>query len=217
MHADSDLSYFDSRFTALENMVKGFVGSQPQFPSPSLMSCSQCQSMDHTLSACPHFAHQLASSQEQVNAAYQRPRFDPYSSTYHEGWKYHPSLSYGSGPNAMSSSSQGGRFPRNTTNLAPAPFYPTQAYHGVPSAPSQLPPPVSHSQPPPGYTDFDKLVRLMNSNNEKLMKTMNEQISQQVSLQMSQLAIPTRKPDTFPSQPEVNPTGGTSLPSGSNS
>ena len=97
IHAIADTTYIETRFAALENMLKGLVLSQPptNYPTPQLIACSQCQSFDHSLSTCPLFAQQLGTGQEQgqVNAAFQRPKFDPYSSTYNPGWAKHPNFS----------------------------------------------------------------------------------------------------------------------------
>ena len=68
----------DAKLAALENMLKGFVLSQAltNFILLQVISCSQCQSTDHSLSACLLFSQQLATSQEQgqVNAAIQTPK-----------------------------------------------------------------------------------------------------------------------------------------------
>ena len=85
----ADTTYTDTRFSTLENMLEGFMLSQAStnFPPPQMVSCSQCQSTDHSLSACPLFVQQLATSQEQgqVNVAFQRQNFDPCSPTYNLG------------------------------------------------------------------------------------------------------------------------------------
>jgi len=85
-HVVTDTAYIDIRFATLENMLKGLVLSQTpnSYPAPKMVSCFQCQSTDHSLSACPLFAQQLATSQEQghVNVAFKRPKFGPYSSSY---------------------------------------------------------------------------------------------------------------------------------------
>jgi len=81
-------------------MMKGLVSNQSP-PSQTPDICSQCHALDHTLSTCPYFAHHLASSQEQVNMAYERPKNDPYAPTFDPGWRNHPNFSWSSGPNAV--------------------------------------------------------------------------------------------------------------------
>jgi len=96
----ADTTYIDTRFAALENMLKGLMMSQPptNYPLPNQVTCSQCQSPNHSLSNCPLFAQQLVTGQEQgqVHVAFQRPKFDPYSSTYNPGWANTP-ISHGLG------------------------------------------------------------------------------------------------------------------------
>jgi len=106
----ADTTYIDTRITALENMLKGLVMPQQptNYSTPQLVACSHCQSLDHSLSTYPMFAQQLARGQEQgqVNAAFQRPKFDPYYSTYNLGWAKYPNFSW-SGSNAQSGNYQG--------------------------------------------------------------------------------------------------------------
>jgi len=99
LHAVSDLNHIESRFTALENQLKGLTIQQPQIFQSATIICSHCQSPDHTLSACPHYAHQLSTGTEQVNMAYQRPRNDPFAPTYNPGWRNHPNFSWSQGQN----------------------------------------------------------------------------------------------------------------------
>jgi len=58
VHVVAETTYIDTRFSSLENMLKGFVMSQAptNFPLPQMVSCSQCQFTDHSLSAWPLFA-----------------------------------------------------------------------------------------------------------------------------------------------------------------
>jgi len=83
-----------------------------------MVSCSQCQSTDHSLSAWPIFAQQLATSQDQgqVNAAFQRPKFDPYSSGFNSEWAKHPNFSW-IRPSALMPNNQGGGFQGNSSFL----------------------------------------------------------------------------------------------------
>ena len=92
IHAMFDLSHLKSKFYALENMIKGLV-SHKSPPSQTPDMCSQCNALDHTLRTCPYFTHQLASNQEQVNMAYQRPKNDPYAPSFNPRWHNHPNLS----------------------------------------------------------------------------------------------------------------------------
>jgi len=73
-HMVADTIYINTRFAALENMLKGFLLSQNpnNFPPPQMVTCSHYHSTDRSLSACPVFAQQLGTGQEQghVNAAF---------------------------------------------------------------------------------------------------------------------------------------------------
>ena len=57
MHTVSDLSHIESTFTVLENQLKGLTLQSPQVFQSTSMTCSHCQSIDDTLSACPFYAH----------------------------------------------------------------------------------------------------------------------------------------------------------------
>ena len=70
MHAVSDVSHLEYKNVVLENMLKGLSVQQPQNSQTSLVSCFHGQALDHTLSSCPYFAHQLSTGQEHVNMAY---------------------------------------------------------------------------------------------------------------------------------------------------
>jgi len=60
MHAVSNVSHLESKIVILENMLKGLSVQQLQNSQTTLMSCSHCQALDHTLSSCPYFAHKLS-------------------------------------------------------------------------------------------------------------------------------------------------------------
>ena len=64
IHAVANTTYIDSRFATLENMLKSFVLSQApaNYSLSQMVSCSQCQSTDHSLSAYPLCAQQLTTS-----------------------------------------------------------------------------------------------------------------------------------------------------------
>jgi len=66
---------------------------QPQVFQGTFITCSCCQYLDHTLSACPYDAHQLSTGTKQVNVAYQMPRNDTFKLTYNLGWWNHPNFS----------------------------------------------------------------------------------------------------------------------------
>jgi len=99
MRVISDVSHLKSKIVVLENMLKGLSVQQPQNFQTSLVSYSHCQALDHTLRSCPYFAHELSTSQEHVNMAYQRPKNDPFSPYFNPGWKNHPNFSWSNGPN----------------------------------------------------------------------------------------------------------------------
>jgi len=60
MHSVFDLSHLESKITVLENMLKGLSPQMSQLSQTSTVSCSHYQTLNHSLSACPYFAHQLA-------------------------------------------------------------------------------------------------------------------------------------------------------------
>jgi len=70
-----------------------------------MVSWSHCQALDHILSACSSFAHQLSTRHEQVSMAYQRPMNGPFSPYYNPVWSNHPQFYWSSRLNAAVSSS----------------------------------------------------------------------------------------------------------------
>ena len=62
-----------------------------QLVAPSYFNC---QNQTHVLEDCPLLPNQAANIQEQINAAFQWARNDPYSQTYNLGWKNHPNFSW---------------------------------------------------------------------------------------------------------------------------
>ena len=82
--------------------------------------------------------------------------------------------------------------------------------HNAPRAP----PPIAQVQPPPGYTDIDKLERRINNNVERMINVNMERMIRIMTEQFFQLALSSRKSGTFPSQPEVNPKVHASSSSG---
>ena len=122
------------------------------------------------LSSCPYFAHQLSTCQEHVNMVYQRPKNDPFSPYFNPEWKNHPNFSWSNGPNAMGPNSQAGMFPSNNSQPIshPSSSFQRPAFQGLPNAP-RPPPPVAQIQPPPGYTNMDKIERRLNNNMERMV------------------------------------------------
>ena len=57
MHSISDVSHLESKIAVLENMLKGLLGQTPHTSQISIVSYSHCLAIEHTVSACPHFAH----------------------------------------------------------------------------------------------------------------------------------------------------------------
>jgi len=100
--------------------------------------CSQCHTLDHTLSPCPYFAHHLASGQEQVNIAYQRSKNDPSAPTFNPGLHIHPNFSWSNGPNAVVPNQYRG-LPINPFQIMPRPNY--QGFLNGPRQP--VPPPMA--------------------------------------------------------------------------
>jgi len=102
LHFVSDVSHLESKIAIfLENMLRGLSPQMSQLSQTSTVSCSHYQALDHSLSAYPYFAHQLATEQEQVGMASQRHKNDPFSPYYSSRWRNHPNFSWNSGPNAM--------------------------------------------------------------------------------------------------------------------
>jgi len=90
LHSISYVSHLESKIVVLENMLKGLSPQMTQLSQTSTVSCSHCQVLDHSLSACPYFAHQLAIGQEKASMAIQRPKNDPFFPYYNPGWRNYP-------------------------------------------------------------------------------------------------------------------------------
>jgi len=135
----ADTTYIDSRFAALENMLKELVMSQPptKYHTPQLVVCSQCQSSDHSLSTYSLFAQQLVKGQEQrqVSTAFQLLKFDPYSPTYNPGCAKHLNFSW-SRSNALMPNTQGGSYQGNSSSFP----YQRPPFQGAYNAPRPPPP-----------------------------------------------------------------------------
>ena len=67
MYSVSDVSHLESKIAVLESMLKGLSPQISQLSQTSTVSYSHCQALNHSLSACPYFAHQLATEQEQAS------------------------------------------------------------------------------------------------------------------------------------------------------
>jgi len=186
-----------------------------QLSQTSTVSCSYYQALDHSLSACPYFAYQLAAEQEQASMAFQRPKNEPFSPYHNLGCRNHLNFSWNTGPNATVSNFQPGMFPRNNSRCLshPSNSFQRSAFSGVPNAPRPTPP-IVQVQPSPGYTDIDKLERRINNNMERMINANMERIMRMMTEQFSELASSSKKLGTFLSQPEVNPKGHTSPSSG---
>ena len=70
LHSVSDVSHLEFKIAVLENMLNGLSPQISQLSQTSTVSCSYCQTLDHSLGACPYFAHQLAIGQEQASMAF---------------------------------------------------------------------------------------------------------------------------------------------------
>ena len=70
----------------------------------------------------------------------------------------------------MAPNSEPGMFHGNNSQPLPYPTHSFQrpAFSGAPNAP-RPPPPVAQVQPPPGYTDIDKIERRINKNVERMI------------------------------------------------
>jgi len=73
----------------------------------------------------------------------------------------------------------------------------------VPNAP-RPPPSMTQVQFPPRYTDIDKLERRINNNVEIMINSNMDRMMRMMTEQFFQLALSSRKPGIFPSQPEMN-------------
>jgi len=170
LHAISDVSHLEYKITVLENMMEGLSIQQHQNSQTSLVSCSHCQALDHALSSCPYFTHQLSTGQVHVNIAYQRPKNDPFFPYFNPTWRNHRNFSWSNGPNVVGPNSQAGMFPSNNSQPIshPSNSYQRLPFLGITNAP-RPPAPVAHVQPPPGYIDIDKIQRRLNNNMERMM------------------------------------------------
>jgi len=72
-HSISDVCDLESKIAVLENMLKGLSPQMSQLSQNYKVSGSHGQALDHSLSACPYFAHQLATGQKQASMALERP------------------------------------------------------------------------------------------------------------------------------------------------
>ena len=70
LHSVFNVSHLESKIDVLENKLKGLSPQMFQLSQTSIVSCSICQALDHSLSACPYFAHPLATKQEQASMAF---------------------------------------------------------------------------------------------------------------------------------------------------
>jgi len=80
----------------------------------------------------------------------------------------------------------------------PSSSFQRPVFSGVPNAP-RPPPPVSQVQPPPGYSDIDKMKRRIKNNVERMINANMERMMRMMTKQFSQLASSSREPGTFPS------------------
>ena len=148
------------------------VASQP---------CAFCYAIDHSVENFPS---------DQACALYQKPRSDPFSPTYNQGWRQHPNLSHSTGPH------QGGP-QAQFHQQAPLPFQgqpqafqghqqsfqgPPQAFQGPPqrpfqpqSTPMNVQPNQTHGNvPPPGFSsEQDKRMSTLEKGMEILLQTSN--------------------------------------------
>ena len=54
--------------------------------------CTYCHALNHLFEECPVYQAQMYP--ENMNAAYTRPNYNPYSKTYNPGWRNHPNISW---------------------------------------------------------------------------------------------------------------------------
>jgi len=147
--------------------------------------------------------------------AFQRRKSDPFSPYYNPRWRNHPNFSWNSGPNAVVLNSEPGMFPGNNSQPISHPSHSFQrpAFSGVPNAP-RPPPPIAQVQSLPGYTDSNKLEKIINNNVKRMINANMKRMMRMMTEQFFQLASSLREPGTFPSQPEMNPKGHASSSSG---
>ena len=60
-------------------------------------TCLNYQIPNHVLKECPLLGNPLEKNHNQINAAFQCPRNDPYASTYNPEWTNHPNCSWNQG------------------------------------------------------------------------------------------------------------------------
>jgi len=167
LHSISNVSHLESKITVMENMLEGLSPQMSQMSQTSTVSCSHCEALDHSLSACPYFAHQLATRQEQASMAFQRPKNDLFFPYYNPRWRNHPNFSWSNGLNVAIPNSQPISYPPNS--------FQRPDFLGVPNAP-RPPPPIAQAQAPPGYTDIDRTEMRINSNVERMISANMEKI-----------------------------------------
>jgi len=62
-------------------------------PTPVINpGCTYCHALNHLFEECPVYQAQMYP--ENMNAAYARPNYNPYSETYNPGWRNHPNFSW---------------------------------------------------------------------------------------------------------------------------
>jgi len=82
--AEAKLATLMRRMESLELKTRPLVNQASSIP------CSRCGQTGHIMEDCAHISADL----EQVNAAFNHSRNDPYASTYNPGWRNHPNLSW---------------------------------------------------------------------------------------------------------------------------
>ena len=132
--------------------------------------------------------------------AFQRPKNDPFSPYYNPRWRNHPNFLWNSGSNAMVPNSQPRMFPvKNSQPIShPSNSFQRPAFSIVPNAPRPLPP-IAQVQPPPSYTNIDKLERRINNNVERMINANMERMMRMTTEQFFQLASSSKELGTFPS------------------
>lgn len=168
-------------------------------------TCSGCHMVGHVIEECSSFTSQPEFEPEQMNAAFVRPRNDPYSSSYNPGWRNHPNFSWN-----QQTHQGGGNFTHSQ-----GPTQQSNNYRPNSSFP-QLHNSNSSSNPPTGFHDNERRMSTLEQGIEALLRanslttttvTANTQAISRIEMQLSQLAnsIGQREIGTFPSQTVTNP------------
>jgi len=166
--------------------------------------CTYCHALTHLFEEYPvHQAQHIFP--ENMNAAYTRPNYNPYSKTYNPGWKNHPNFSW-----SQSSPEQPGQ---QLSNQFTAQAHQPNFHQSQPNFQStyqhNFQPTYQHQQqnhPDKKMSDLERMIETMSKNQASMMNNHNQAINR-LEVQLGQLAnsLHERQKGTLSSQPLPNP------------